>query len=172
MLRSERIGVAHYDLAAGSVSAGVTDSQGQEGVLQAEDEYRIIGLPDGTPLAFKARLVVSLQQCSFHDYELRFSTASASLAEGSNVDQVSIGYVEGCETRNDSLEIDLSHLAGEVFRLVLGVAGSGVSGSAEGVLSFVGLPPGAVVSSCHGFRQDAPTGVRRSTWGGLKALYR
>ena len=70
------------------------------------------------------------------------------------------------------LALDFPNLAGETFRLTMGArsdARGGTSGGG-GTLSFVNLPPGAAISSCHS--GGAPVPTTPVTWGSIKSRYR
>ena len=75
----------------------------------------------------------------------------------------------------DYIEVEVIVLEGVPFPLTYEVQASGygyypyarVSASIE----FIGLPPEAAITSCHGFVL-APVAVEETTWGQVKALYR
>ena len=50
-------------------------------------------------------------------------------------------------------------------------AGQSVSVTADGAISFVGLPPGYSIESCQGYAAT-PVPTARRTWGAVKRLYR
>jgi hypothetical protein len=86
------------------------------------------------------------------------------LSDGSTSDIGSFGYGGPdpvCVSKTDTLQIELHRLVGETFRLTMevnssafgGASGGTANTSAQGQLSFVGLPGGAVVSSCYGYQQ-------------------
>jgi hypothetical protein len=86
---------------------------------------------------------------------------------------------EDCVVVEEVLRLDLVKVAGVPFRLDY-FAGSqrgstGGSGSASVRLTFVELPPGAWITSCHGYVQDFPTSTRPANlaaWGAIKSHYR
>ena len=140
---------------------------------EAQDDYTVTSVPPGSGLTFRARLDVQASACAS---SYSYGRTTARLAEGSNEDRVTVSPYEGCYSVNDTLEITLTHFAGEPFRLTLEVGFSLIegtaSGSVQGRLSFLDLPPGAVITSCQGFRQEIATPARTHTWGQLKAQYR
>jgi hypothetical protein len=72
--------------------------------------------------------------------------------------------------------LQISNLAGQPFQIGYGgvaTASDNGYGSATGTLFFFGnFPPGAVITSCNGFRQDLTTAARKTSWGKLKTIYR
>ena len=81
----------------------------------------------------------------------------------------------GTETATRQVRLAVNMKAGEPFDIQLSAAvfaSGGAGGFSHGRLSFEGLPPGTSITSCKGFRQDAPTPALAKSWGGLKATYR
>ena len=73
------------------------------------------------------------------------------------------------------LRITVGYPAGTPFRLAYQVLASAdqarAGASVSGRITFPGLPPGAVASSCHDYG-GGPTPARPVSWGGLKVRYR
>ena len=182
---------ASYDLIRGFFSVGYQTQPGgglEQGAaaVAAVDQYRVEGVSPGTPLVFSAELNVSLraygQDCKPPPGPPP-SSASGTLREGvSNQSTASITTPVICSTMfccaqatylDQSLRVTVTRLAGEVFTLHFDLASSGRgSGQASGQLHFSGLPPGAFVVSCQGYRLDTPTAASRMSWGRLKQIYR
>lgn len=74
----------------------------------------------------------------------------------------------------EDLQLPLIHLPGEPFVLNFAVAAQSgcTSTSFTTQLSFVGLPEGYSITSCHGFTSPIPVATRRTNWAALKAHYR
>jgi hypothetical protein len=173
---------ASYDLRTGHifVSCAYYVAQGPE--VQTNDLYTVVGLTPGTPLTFRAQLVLSGRHdgsCS-PSGNCNYGVVSASLVESpsNRVDYFSSsgsGFLF-----NAILSLPIQRAAGETFRLSIDALAAVYDynpasiGSAkmDVQLRFVDLPVGAVVTSCQGFREDTFVPVRRASWGRLKALYR
>jgi len=164
-------GNGSYNLPAGTIGASASSASpyGGAGEVIARDDFRIVGIPAGTPLTFTATLAGSFSG-SFQAY------FGASLQDES-LPPASVG---GCACgqmfygESFLLSRTLTHPAGEVFRMTYRISascGSQGGASAGGSLRFVGLPQGARVESCQGYIQDFPVAVESSSWGELKARY-
>ena len=181
---------ASYDLIRGTfmvrfqTPAGGGDGQGEVAV-GAVDQYRVAGLAPGTPLVFSAELDVSLSAypflCQSPGHPIA-SSASATLKEGdSNQSSASITTPVTCSATccaqatyvTRTLRVTVTRSVGEPFTLHFDLASSGRgSGQGFGQLRFSGLPSGAFVVSCQGYRQDFATAAKEMSWGGLKLFYR
>jgi len=188
---SELYSNASYDLIRGAFAVGFQTPPGGgatqgAAAVAAVDHYRVAGVSPGAPLVFSAELDVSLraygQDCQSIGNAIA-SSASATLREGdSNQSSASITTPVICSTRsccaqatylNKTLRVAVTRLAGELFTLRFDLASSGRgSGQGSGQLHFSGLPSGAFVVSCQGYRQDFATAAKGRSWGGLKLLYR
>ena len=183
---------ASYDLVRGIFSTRFLNrttahSSQRSAAVSAVDQYRVEGVPAGTPLVFSAELQVGLDvygyDCPPMGY-LASSTASATLKEGdTNQSSVAIttpvtcsagGYCcAGSKSLRTGLRVIVTRPAGDPFTLRFGLATSGHgSGNGSGQLQFSGLPSGASVVSCQGYRQDAPPAVKGLSWGRIKMIYR
>jgi len=165
-------GEGAYNLPAGTAEAsGSGDgSYGAGAIVTARDDFRVTGLPDGTPLNFTATydVVFSGANQAFFDASLQDGAAPAATVTGCTCGQPTYGAVH-------QLTRTLTHPAGEVFRLTYRVyAGcNGFGGaSATGTLRFIGLPPGARVESCQGYVQDFAVPAQLASWGAVKSRYR
>lgn len=189
---SDLFSSASYDLIRGIFIVGYNVPPGGDidaakgAAVAAVDQYRVEGVSPGTPLVFSAELDVSLRAygsaCRPPGYD-RTSSASATLREGeSNQSSASIRTPVICSTMyccaqatflDRTLRVAVTRLAGELFTLHFDLASSGHgSGHGSGQLHFSGLPPGAFVVSCQGYRQDFATAAKGMSWGRLKLLYR
>lgn len=144
---------------------GVMHAYGGWGRAVVADEYTVTGLPAGSEVHFAARLEARVSACGGFDDS---GDGRCSARDGSN--EVSLGvsaFGQGrCEFEEAVLRLELRKIAGEPFRLdflVSGTSGStGGDGSGYLRLTFVDLPPGARITSCHGYLQDGPTAARLS----------
>jgi hypothetical protein len=161
------------------------NSQGAASVA-AVDQYRVEGVLPGTPVTLSADLDVGLNVYGYEcppPGQLTATSASATLREGvSNQSSVSIttpvtcsgwGCCAHAKSERTVLRVSVTRPAGDAFTLHFDLATSG-HGSAYGTgqLRFSGLPPGARVVSCQGYRQDFVTVAKQTSWGALKTIYR
>ena len=183
---------ASYDLVRGIFTMRfqnntTTPSSQRSAAVSAADEYRVEGVPAGTPLVFSAALDVTL---SVYGYDcpppgrLASSTASATLREGdTNQSSAAITTPVTCssggyccaqaKSLRTALRVIVTRPAGDPFTLHFDFATSGHgSGDGSAQLYFSGLPSGASVVSCQGYRQESPTAVRGMSWGRIKMIYR
>jgi hypothetical protein len=129
------------------------------------DEFRVMGLPEGTPMSFIAELRVE-----------------GSIEGGGEIwGGLGIGGVWANDIRtwdtnivSETIALPLQYAAGEPFLLAaeLGASGVGYEGEAHasGVLRFSDLPKGTYVISCQNY--NLPVQVQQHTWGRLKSMYR
>ena len=187
----DRYSEANYDLTRGVFTvrfANAVAAPSYQGgaAVSAVDQYRVEGVSPGTPLVFSAELVVNLNVYGFLCWPpgtLITTSASATVREGgSNPSSASVTTPvlcssAGCCAQTAGLQTvvrtTVTRAAGEPFTLHFDLIASGNgSGHGSAELRFAGLPPGARVVSCQGFRQDFPTSVTEMSWGRLKAIYR
>ena len=176
---------ASYDLIRGAFTVGYTP--GGAATVAAVDQYRVGGVSPGIPIVFSVELDVNLRAFPYNCFQAGgpppTSSASVRLREGdSNQSSASITTPVICYPRyccpqatylDQPLRVSVTRLAGELFTLHFDFATSGSgSGQAYGQLRFSGLPPGAFVASCQGYRQDFVTAAKRISWGGIKMFYR
>jgi hypothetical protein len=166
---------ATYDLKAGTFSASAVSGFSAFASVLAEDEYTITGVAVETEITFQARLWVVASGC-FLNPNCCGGGGSATIQDGDgNSATVSDDSYMNCNTNEDWAAITITRRVGTPFRLFFYVTASGVEGGDGEVcatLSFSDLPPGSLVTSCHGFMQDIPTQVARKTWGMIKSNYR
>jgi len=146
--------------------------------LRATDDFRVTGLAPGTPLTLAAHLssqmAVDINRRFFYGKVVVRLIESASNQVSDSLDQ-SCGLSCPEPVRRESdLSIVIATTSDQVFRLEYSVECSLYWGntSAYETLSFSGLPPGAMITSCKGFQQDAPTLALPVSWGVLKIRYR
>ena len=187
----DRYSSASYDLTRGVLTvafANAVAAPSYQGGAAASgmDQYRVEGVPPGTPLVFSAELNVNLNVYGFLCWppgSLITTTGSATMREGeSNASSASVTTPVmcsslGCCAQTAGLQTvvrtTVTRAAGDPFTLHLDLIASGNgSGHGSAELRFAGLPPGARVVSCQGFRQDFPTAVKGMSWGRLKTIYR
>jgi hypothetical protein len=136
----------------------------------ARDDFRIVGVPAGTPLVFAAEWNYNF----IGSFEASFG---ARIGQG---DTPTLGGGTGANgqpffSQAGRFVYELNVNAGDVFRLTTELsAGTGQHGGADasGFLRFSGLPAGARVESCQGYVQDIPVPAMRASWGSVKSLYR
>jgi hypothetical protein len=158
-----------YNLSAAMLKAsGYGDPWGPGCVtdMVVSDVYEIGNLPPGPPISFFAELQVtgSFSGNGGYNATLQENPPNGAKASGNSTDSGS-EYV---------VKIPLLHAPGEPFTISMrfGAGGFYPAGEAHGTaqLRFYGLPSGAWIQSCQNY--DLPVPATRSTWGGLKAIYR
>jgi hypothetical protein len=180
-------GAAAYDMMTGRLSAGASGSDiSYSAGARVSDRYRIIGIPPGTLLSIRAELQVTgsiSTNCRFTSDAGGQVSASLSEAGGEEASYRSGRTCFNCECFDygDPAEAVLAipimrtaASADEEFqlgiRLFTGAGNGHSSGTAR--LRFTGLPQGAAVVSCQGYRQEVPVPVLATTWSRIKAAYR
>jgi hypothetical protein len=144
-------------------------------IVRTNDDFQLGGVAAGVSLAFHA----ALHGVFYFQKDYSFTTIQVSLLmnEGGASQAEAIhdpGPYSGGFPYDTTLVIPIVAMAGTPFRIHCEAYANGLEayGGVLGTLSFVDLPPGAFVTSCQGFRQDAPILTRPTTWGRLKASYR
>lgn len=184
-------GYAAYDLVHGTFSA--SGGGGDVGHLSARDRYTCIGLPTGTTLTISVELHVTgfiRGLCGyFSPSQVPSGDVEATLEQSGSQATLYASNDPACDysteppwfccpqdaSADSTLRLSIGCTAGQPFELRMGLlAGAGRMAGAQvsATLRFADLPPGATITSCHGYRQDAPTPVHRSSWGSLKQIYR
>jgi hypothetical protein len=153
---------ASYDIPAGrfSVNASFPAGCGGGAIVVVQDDFKVIGLPAGTPLQIVAVLHASA------------NSATTTLTD-SDGNHVTIGAI-GQGTIGD-VTLPIAAIAEQPFHLTfdaLAGVNAAVSGAVDADFHFTGLPPGTAVVSCNGYVSDRSVPVRAITWGRLKAHYR
>src|SRR5215831_8768891 len=162
-------GGASYDLVSGTFSAYLPQFPFSccPPSLTASDVYQVVGDASGNPFHFGAALTVhataSIAQC-LDVYDVT-AGAGVTILESATGKSASVqAFLEcftfGCcgssTTVDTTLTINLVHPAGEAFTLKVTMFTNHSSGYLSGggwvfgQLTFVGLPPGAYVTSCQG----------------------
>jgi hypothetical protein len=155
-------GTAAYDLANGrfGVVAQGGAGCGASAALQTHDVFALIGPAFGSPLSFRAQLVVELHGANL--------PSSATIREGdSNTSRGSK------PAPFDTVWVTITRSPGNSFDLYVGASTGGTGfGTLSASLSFPDLPPGYGVQSCQGFFAGTPVQARVTNWGRLRARYR
>jgi hypothetical protein len=169
-----------YDLRTGHTLALVRQYTTYCASVTTDDVYTIHGVPSGTPVTFQARLVIqgsNQSACTPHG-NCASGSSTVTLRESPGL---STSQLVSCRPScTQTIALTLTHSAGETFHLqtVIDAETGGyndfqqkATARAETQLQFIGLPPGVYVTSCQGYYWDI-TPVRRTSWGGLKTIYR
>ena len=161
--------IAHYDLTTGTLASARRRNARFHLAVELADEYTIVGLPAGTPVPLTAHW-------SFHavyDFGTAPSglTSRVRLLEGAaNIAETQLSTTEWF----DAIELPIPATAGTPFTLrsLLEYEARDGRGHANAALRFDGIPFGATIVSCQGYRQDGVTPALPSTWGAIKSRYR
>ena len=165
---------AAFDLTAGWLE--ITHPGDLGGVTcDPTDRYRVVGLPDGTPVHLIAQLVAD--GSSYSSYSSGSGEFGAWIRSGNlfAADSVEAASFVGLVPLKKTLELPLDVLAGQDFDLQFRLwfyrsPGGAQYGGGRAVIRFSGLAPGVDVVSCQGYQLTVPT--RPTSWGKLKQLYR
>lgn len=152
-----------YDIPAGTLrgSAGSTYDTWGTASLLVQDEFRVVGLAAGIPVALVAHF--------------KGTGATAQVEIRDAFGHAASGTFEPIVFPELDLTLDLPVVTGQPFivQYSVSVAGSASGGdSASMTFSFAGVPAGAAVVSCNGYVSDRTVPARRATWGSLKQRYR
>ncbi len=185
---SGRYSVSRYDLIHGVFHVESYPTCGGDcstaALVGAEDQYHVEGLPPGGPVTFTAEMTIGLRVGGYCANHAPYGSASASLREGAaNQSSAAISTpsytcptVPCCSpgaSANQTLRVTIVRSGGEIFAVHFNLASNGsVPIVGDGQLVFAGLPSGASVISCQGYRQDFVTASLPLSWGRLKLLYR
>jgi hypothetical protein len=144
-----------------------------EGKVEANEDFVVTGIAPGTPLTIHARIRVVANA------NTPGGSSGANHASGW-LEKAGAGHVEATASAESPgqvvdvdqvLALDFPGLAGETFRLTMGARSDARAGTSRVAvtLSFVDLPNGAIVSSCH---SSPPVPATPVSWGRLKSNYR
>lgn len=173
-----------WNLTLGRIGINVRNiNVGSSTSIQANDDYTVIGIPDGTPITVVARLAATglITLCSGIPGGGGGSIRASVVQSETN--QMEVGTSAGCSQTccdpfsasfDSTAQVTVAAVAGQAFHLSLRARAS-VFRAMAGInaqLSFEGLPPGASVVSCHGYRQEFPVPASAATWGAMKRRYR
>lgn len=168
---------ARYDLRAGTMQI---DHQGSLGwmFLSSSDRYRVVGLPDGTPVQIEALFdldgFVKTDGCGgsgcYGEFGGSFTDGTTALSRS-----VEATFYPGRFPLVETLSIPIQVLAGQEFELRMRLwfnraPGASHSGGGSGRVRFGSIPQGAAVHSCQGYDSVVP--VRSTSWGRMKSIYR
>lgn len=142
--------------------------------LQMLDDFVIEGLPAGTPVDFQVVLSGRVDErscyCYYYGTWHGWVCYGHAYAVASLIDVASGRSVTSPRATGDFEQRISQHAtAGTPFRMRLDASvatdwtASDCYATGSGRMYFVGLPPGAVVRSCHGYVQDGPVPVLVST---------
>jgi len=174
----DQAGSFAYDLGSWYFSLS---TRGLFNQLNARDTLRIVGVPDGTPVAFRLEANARYawgpsQQFFVMMWYMDFRDGSPHNYEPGQLlwdeiwGEAGMAAAQGSET----VHLDMIRNAGEPLPFAWLCGGSSAPGHDIALRVFfrcVGLPPGARMVSCHGFNSN-PTPVRATSWGAVKLLYR
>ena len=155
---------AAYDIPAGTLraAAGASDTDQGYATLIVQDEFHLVGLAPGTPVALVAHL--------------GGTGVSAHVEIHDAYDHAAANDFDPTVRSTMDLTLDLAVVSDRPFivQYDLAVSGGGIYGSDGANLrfSFTGVPPGVAVVSCNGYVSESTVPVRRATWGRLKSRYR
>ena len=143
------------------------------GHVAANEDFVVTGLAPGTPLTIHARArVVANANSPGAALPANHATGWLEEAGAGHVEAVASSESVGPPVTVDQvLALDFPNVAGQVFRLTMGAKSDARSGTSRATvtLTFVDLPPGAAVSTCH---SNPPVPAAPVTWGSLKSRYR
>lgn len=167
-----------FDLHAGTLQMQQCCNLGLT-IIDAADAFDVVGPPAGTPVALVVRMLVDDAVISMGCGGSGCGgLVGASLAHGADVQRAehSVGLFSGRLDFHDVIDLPVTIVAGQPERIDFTIYGRRTPGgnhASEGTASYqlLGLPEGAVVTSCQGYT-PGPTAARRASWGRLKAAYR
>lgn len=167
---ANRTGSASLDLKAGAVGAVASADGSMHMVARGSDDFMVTGLPMGTHVTVSVELVASLRAYKAKAGQGKSSARASLVAQwGQRVDRTIENSVE-----NPVLALPLTLIAGVPFNVTAEVRADADQGSAsaEAAYRFVGLPPGAMITSCHGFAGGGAVPSHPVYWGEIKSRYR
>lgn len=146
-------------------------------LFNTQDEYRVVGLPDGTPVELRVRLVGTDDWTRYTGCMSSGCTPVAFAAVyGAAPDERLEHYRITPPTGPASFDLVMTFTrrAGEPFvlrhQIWVGTSHDESASEISADVLFEGLPPGATVVACTA--SGAPTPTRRTTWGALRVRYR
>lgn len=168
-----------FDLVHGTLRLAHPGSVGWSHV-RAVDRFVVTGLPEGTPVGLTALLDVdgfsTSEGCGGSGCYLIFG---ARLGDPDGQVERSVESTFAPETVRlvDTLTWPVLLQAGVPHELhyelwVARPPGAAHRGGGTARLHFSALPAGATLTSCHGYNPDGSTGLRPTTWGRIKQIYR
>ena len=177
------IGTGEFDLTIGKIEAAGSNCAPQPGcgsdiITQTNDDFQLGGTEPGVPVTFRAELHTRLL---FYFYGPEPFTESMLIRDAFG-SEASVVRTEPPPPstptnfeRDTTLAIAITSIPGSSFRIHCEASANGHSpatGVAYALLSFADLPPGAFITSCHGYRQEIPVTTLPTTWGRMKGSYR
>ena len=151
---------ASYNIPAGrySIAASVYGECSAYAHVTVQDDFRVIGLPAGTPVAILAVLHAQVTDCG---------------TTMTDVDGHHVTIFAGYEGKNAEVSLSIAAIAEQPFRLTYDAEAFGdlqTSGSVNADFHFTGLPAGAAVVSCNGYVSPGAVAVKPASWGKLKRM--
>lgn len=136
------------------------------------DDFTLLGLPAGTPVALTARLEISATASTFFsdgtaDAQITAGGASPAAVHWDIFNDFSHLGGPGPWTRGTVLSVPFVAIAGTPFAMECYVGsslGEGCYVGISGEFTFDGLPASASIVSCNGF-VEAPTPAQAASWG-------
>jgi len=146
-------------------------------VFDAQDEYRVVGLPDGTPVQLQVRLVGTDDWTRYTGCLSSGCTPTAFAAVYGTAPEERLEHYRFTPPTGPAsfdLTMTITRRAGEPFvlrhRIWVGSSHDESAAEISADVQFEGLPAGVTVMACT--QSDEPTPARRTTWGALRARYR
>lgn len=154
------IGTVGYNLLAGTIHASVStlDHISAQSMMQTSDVFVISGPSSATPIGFQAIFTTVRQTRTRGRLTVGAVTIETS-APGSGT---------------EVLKLNAAFLPGQPFTVGMFVEATAFKfdpNQISGSLVFSTLPPGYSLTSCQGYA-TAPVGIRVTSWGRLKQIYR
>jgi hypothetical protein len=178
LLAADQAGSFVYDLGSWYFSLS---TRGLSDEIRARDTLRIVGVPDGTPVAFtleaSARYSYGpVPRWFIMTWSLDFRDDSPHNYEPGQLLWDEITGEPGMAANQGVVvdHLDMVRPAGEPLPVKWWFGGGSAAGhdiAVRVLFRCVGLPPGARLVSCHGF-DSQPTPIHPATWGAVKLLYR
>ncbi len=174
-------GVVGFDIPHGTAHASCTSLVQRILSAKPDDQYTLSGTPAGVPI----RLMVVVDG----DVQVRRPASDPNAVVGNGYAGVwldSLGIDSPLDSWGVTGQQGVDHYTGQASIAIvfvpgapkeIGFASSTISENlahlaATAHLHFDGLPPGATITSCNGFRQDQAVPALPVSWGRVKAVYR
>lgn len=171
--RNSATSAASYNVPAGTLRlsfacSGSGGECGSGGGVYVEDDFSVVGLPNGTLVSLMAHLRGTL---SGGGYPPIYAIVSAVVKDANGNSQTATVP----PTTSYDLALPVPAIVGQTFRLHFELNGNSlgpVPGSGDATFSFSGVPAGAAVTSCQGYASDTAVAAHPMTWARVKSIYR
>ena len=163
---------AGYDIPEGTLYATAIDPFGCCGIrTTVEDEFRVTGLPEGTPIALQCQFSVVVDAWCILGGGI--ARAGIEVVGGESQQSEWPDYLFGEGPLDTTFVVPVEIASGTPFSMRYFVEASfgECYGTVSGAFAFSGLPEGTMIASCNGFL-DGPVQITSASWGRLKAIYR